>query len=129
MGGPVLGLAVPAIAYLVAAALVLTIHVPRTVRSGAQPTAVRERLLDVLGGFRALARYPNAGLIVGLFLAQVVVRGALTVLLVSAAIELLGIGDNEMFDLGGLVGAILGVMLLLGLYRLALNNKEHPLAR
>ena len=43
--------------------------------------------------------------------------------------ELLGIGDNEMFDLGGLVGAILGVMVLLGLYRLALNNKEHPLAR
>ena len=43
--------------------------------------------------------------------------------------ELLGIGDNEMFDLGGLIGAILGVMLLLGLYRLALSSKEHPLAR
>jgi len=43
--------------------------------------------------------------------------------------ELLNIGDNQMFDLGGLVGAILGVMLLLGLYRLALNSKEHPLAR
>jgi uncharacterized membrane protein YeaQ/YmgE (transglycosylase-associated protein family) len=43
--------------------------------------------------------------------------------------ELLGIGDNEMFDLGGLVGAILGVMILLGLYRLALKDKRHPLAR
>ena len=43
--------------------------------------------------------------------------------------ELLGIGDNRMFDLGGLIGAILGVMLLLLLYRLALKNKEHPLAR
>jgi uncharacterized membrane protein YeaQ/YmgE (transglycosylase-associated protein family) len=43
--------------------------------------------------------------------------------------ELLGIGDNEMFDLGGLIGAILGVMLLLVLYRAALKNKEHPLAR
>jgi uncharacterized membrane protein YeaQ/YmgE (transglycosylase-associated protein family) len=43
--------------------------------------------------------------------------------------ELLNIGDNQMFDLGGLIGAILGVMLLLGLYRLALNSKEHPLAR
>jgi uncharacterized membrane protein YeaQ/YmgE (transglycosylase-associated protein family) len=31
--------------------------------------------------------------------------------------ELLGIGDNQMFDLGGLVGAVLGVMLLLALYR------------
>jgi uncharacterized membrane protein YeaQ/YmgE (transglycosylase-associated protein family) len=43
--------------------------------------------------------------------------------------ELLGIGDNKMFDLGGLVGAIIGVMLLLGLYRLAMDRKEHPLAR
>ena len=43
--------------------------------------------------------------------------------------ELLGIGDNKMFDLGGLIGAIIGVMVLLGLYRLAMNSKEHPLAR
>ena len=43
--------------------------------------------------------------------------------------ELLGIGDNQMFDLGGLVGAVIGVMLVLALYRVALKNKEHPLAR
>ena len=43
--------------------------------------------------------------------------------------ELLGIGDNKMFDLGGLIGAIIGVMVLLLLYRLALKDKEHPLAR
>jgi uncharacterized membrane protein YeaQ/YmgE (transglycosylase-associated protein family) len=43
--------------------------------------------------------------------------------------ELLGIGDNRMFDLGGLIGAVLGVMLLLLLYRMALKNKEHPLAQ
>jgi uncharacterized membrane protein YeaQ/YmgE (transglycosylase-associated protein family) len=43
--------------------------------------------------------------------------------------ELLGIGDNKMFDLGGLIGAIVGVMILLALYRVALKNKEHPLAR
>jgi uncharacterized membrane protein YeaQ/YmgE (transglycosylase-associated protein family) len=29
----------------------------------------------------------------------------------------LGIGDDDMFDLGGLVGAIIGVLVLLGLYR------------
>jgi hypothetical protein len=34
-----------------------------------------------------------------------------------------------MFDLGGLIGAVLGVMILLALYRVALKNKEHPLAR
>src|SRR5204862_5179500 len=43
--------------------------------------------------------------------------------------ELLGIGDDRMFDLGGLIGAIIGVMVLLALYRAVLKNKEHPLAR
>jgi hypothetical protein len=42
---------------------------------------------------------------------------------------LLGIGDDKIFDLGGLIGAIIGVMILLGLYRLALKDKAHPLAR
>jgi uncharacterized membrane protein YeaQ/YmgE (transglycosylase-associated protein family) len=31
--------------------------------------------------------------------------------------ELLGIGDNEAFDLGGLVGAVIGVMILLFIWR------------
>ena len=43
--------------------------------------------------------------------------------------ELLGVGDDRMFDLGGLIGAIIGVMILLGLYRLVLKDKAHPLAR
>jgi uncharacterized membrane protein YeaQ/YmgE (transglycosylase-associated protein family) len=43
--------------------------------------------------------------------------------------ELLGVGDDKMFDLGGLIGAVIGVMILLGLYRLALKSKAHPLAR
>jgi uncharacterized membrane protein YeaQ/YmgE (transglycosylase-associated protein family) len=43
--------------------------------------------------------------------------------------ELLGIGDNQMFDLGGLIGAIIGVMLVLALYRALLKNREHPLVQ
>jgi len=43
--------------------------------------------------------------------------------------ELFGIGDDAMFDLGGLIGAVIGVMVLLLLYRVALKDKEHPLAR
>jgi uncharacterized membrane protein YeaQ/YmgE (transglycosylase-associated protein family) len=31
--------------------------------------------------------------------------------------ELLGIGDTKIFDLGGLVGAVIGVMILLFVYR------------
>ena len=30
---------------------------------------------------------------------------------------LLGIGDTDMFDLGGLVGAVIGAMILLAIYR------------
>ncbi len=38
--------------------------------------------------------------------------------------ELLGIGDNDVFDLGGLIGAIIGVMILLGVYRVVISRRE-----
>jgi uncharacterized membrane protein YeaQ/YmgE (transglycosylase-associated protein family) len=38
--------------------------------------------------------------------------------------ELLGIGDNEMFDLGGLIGAVIGAMLLLGIYRMVAGDRH-----
>jgi uncharacterized membrane protein YeaQ/YmgE (transglycosylase-associated protein family) len=38
--------------------------------------------------------------------------------------ELFGIGDNDVFDLGGLIGAILGVMILLGIYRFVVRRNE-----
>jgi uncharacterized membrane protein YeaQ/YmgE (transglycosylase-associated protein family) len=40
--------------------------------------------------------------------------------------ELLNIGDSEMFDLGGLIGAIIGTMILLGVYRVVVDRKEGP---
>ncbi|MCW3015220.1 MAG: hypothetical protein JWO02_2312 [Solirubrobacterales bacterium] len=39
--------------------------------------------------------------------------------------DLLGIGDTAMFDLGGLVGAIIGVMILLGAFRLFAAHGKH----
>ena len=38
--------------------------------------------------------------------------------------ELFGIGDNDVFDLGGLIGAIIGVMILLGVYRMLVRRNE-----
>jgi uncharacterized membrane protein YeaQ/YmgE (transglycosylase-associated protein family) len=38
--------------------------------------------------------------------------------------ELLGIGDDEMFDLGGLIGAIIGTMILLGVYRAVVGRNQ-----
>ena len=39
---------------------------------------------------------------------------------------LLGIGDTDMFDLGGLVGAVIGAMILLALYRMVVARREGP---
>jgi uncharacterized membrane protein YeaQ/YmgE (transglycosylase-associated protein family) len=41
--------------------------------------------------------------------------------------RLFGIGDDDMFDLGGLVGAVIGAMILLFAYeRLILERRAHP---
>ena len=39
--------------------------------------------------------------------------------------ELLNIGDNEMFDLGGLIGAVIGVMILLAIWRVIEGRRHH----
>jgi len=36
----------------------------------------------------------------------------------------LGIGDDDAFDLGGLVSAIIGTMIVLGLYRVVVNRSS-----
>lgn len=38
--------------------------------------------------------------------------------------ELLGIGDDDIFDLGGLIGAVIGVMLVLWIYRIVATRME-----
>lgn len=119
VGGPVLGLIAPAIAYLVAATIVLAIRVVTT-RRDTQPVGIRDRLSEIAGGFAALVEHRSAGLLVSLFMSQVVVRGLLTVLIVSTAIELLGIGDagvgylNAGIGAGGLIGAVIALAFVVG---------------
>ena len=120
LGGAALGLAVPAAAYVVAAVVVLAIEFVSTSRIDGEPEGVGARLLEIVGGFRALVRYRSAGLLVSLFIGQVFVRGLFTVLIVSAAIDLLGIGDegvgylNAAIGAGGLLGAVLAMTLIVG---------------
>jgi uncharacterized membrane protein YeaQ/YmgE (transglycosylase-associated protein family) len=40
--------------------------------------------------------------------------------------ELLDIGDTKIFDLGGLIGAIIGTLILLGIYRAIAGGGEGP---
>ena len=78
----------------------------------------------ILTGFHALRRMPTVLLVVAIFGVQPFVRGALTVLIVVASIELLGLGDpgvgllNAAIGLGGIVGSV-GTILLVGRHRLA----------
>lgn len=65
---------------------------------------------DDPGGFFVTILLGLAGALVGFFLFT----------------ELLGIGDNDLFDLGGLIGAIIGTMILLGIYRTVVGRDEGP---
>jgi uncharacterized membrane protein YeaQ/YmgE (transglycosylase-associated protein family) len=84
-------------------------------------------ILGLVAGYIAKALMPGkdpGGFIVTMLLG---LAGSLVGFFIFT--ELLGIGDSEAFDLGGLIGAIIGVMILLLLYRLVLKDKDHPLAR
>jgi uncharacterized membrane protein YeaQ/YmgE (transglycosylase-associated protein family) len=65
---------------------------------------------DDPGGFFVTILLGLAGSLVGFFLFT----------------ELLGIGDSDMFDLGGLIGAIIGTMILLGVYRAVAGGGDTP---
>ena len=72
-------------------------------------------ILGLLAGFIAKALMPGddpGGFFVTILLG---LAGALVGFFLFT--ELLGIGDSDMFDLGGLIGAIIGTMILLGIWR------------
>ena len=116
-----LGLTAAAVAYVVAAVIVLSIEVVALRRPASSVSdGAPSRLGELLGGFGALRRHPSAGLVVGLFGGQTLVRGALTVLVVATAVELLDIGRSGVGFLtsaigaGGLIGAALAMTLVTG---------------
>ena len=86
-----------------------------------EPPAKRAGVvLELRVGAQALARNPPVRLVVALFGAQAFVRGALGVLLVVAAIDLLGMGESGVgiltaaFGVGGVLGALAGISLVGG---------------
>jgi uncharacterized membrane protein YeaQ/YmgE (transglycosylase-associated protein family) len=81
-------------------------------------------ILGLLAGFIAKALMPGddpGGFFVTILLG---LAGALVGFFLFT--ELLGIGDSDMFDLGGLVGAIIGTMILLGIYRAVAGRGDVP---
>jgi uncharacterized membrane protein YeaQ/YmgE (transglycosylase-associated protein family) len=83
-------------------------------------------ILGLLAGFIAKALMPGkdpGGFFVTILLG---LAGSLVGFFIFTS--LLGIGDNDMFDLGGLVGAIIGTMILLFAYRQLVGDRgdERP---
>ena len=81
-------------------------------------------ILGLLAGFIAKALMPGddpGGFFVTILLG---LAGSLVGFFIFTG--LLGIGDTDIFDLGGLIGAIIGTMILLGLYRVIVNRNEGP---
>jgi uncharacterized membrane protein YeaQ/YmgE (transglycosylase-associated protein family) len=81
-------------------------------------------ILGLLAGFIAKALMPGddpGGFFVTILLG---LAGALVGFFLFT--ELLGIGDSDMFDLGGLIGAIIGTMILLGIYRMVAGRDDTP---
>jgi MFS family permease len=132
--GPVLGgvlaaragadfaVAAAAVVYLGCAVLVAGIR--REGEVAARPRIERDTMGELLGGVRTLAQEPHPRLIVLLFGSQALVRGLLNVLLVVAALDLLGLGEagvgwlNAALGAGGLLGGLATVGLV-GRRRLA----------
>ena len=78
-------------------------------------------ILGIVAGFLARALMPGRDPMG--FIATVLLGLAGSVVGFLLFTELLGIGDNEAFDLGGLIGAVIGAMILLGLYRAFVRDK------
>lgn len=79
-------------------------------------------ILGLLAGFIAKALLPGDD--PGGFFVTILIGLAGSLVGFFIFTGLLGIGDTDIFDLGGLIGAIIGTMILLGLYRVIVNRNE-----
>ena len=92
--------------------------------SSARATATARPRPGIMAGVRVLRSLPTQALVMAVFGIQPMVRGMLTVLIVVASIELLGLGDpgvgllNSAIGLGSILGSV-GTVLLVGRRRLA----------
>jgi uncharacterized membrane protein YeaQ/YmgE (transglycosylase-associated protein family) len=78
-------------------------------------------ILGILAGFIGRAIMPGKDKMGFIATVLLGIAGALVGFLIFT--ELLGIGDDKAFDLGGLPGAVIGVIVLLGVGRMLHRDK------
>ena len=119
--GPAAGVAAMAVLVLVGVVALARLRVsgqPAPARSTRNP--VRQMVDDLAGGIRSYPASPGTSTLLGLAFAQTLVRGALTVLLVVLAVDVLGIGEpgvgwlSAALGLGGLAGGFVAVRVVRG---------------
>jgi Cyclic nucleotide-binding domain/Transmembrane secretion effector len=119
--GPAAGTAVATTLMLASALALARLRVggqQAPTRSGRNP--VRQVVEDLVGGLRSYPASPGTSALLGLAFAQTLVRGALTVLVVILAVDVLEIGEagvgwlNAALGLGGLAGGLLAVRVVRG---------------
>ena len=136
IGGVVLAVSGPAAVFVIAsvtflwsAAMISRIRPPEVVSSEEEaPTAAEKEsfLREATQGFGMVFRERNPRLLIGVFGAQTTIAGALVVLQVVIALELLDKGDawvgitSAAFGIGGITGAVASAALV-GRGRLAAN--------
>jgi MFS family permease len=105
-----LDLSSPAAVFALVAALslgsgVLLVRLSYEAPPRGSPQPLRRIVLETVEGFRALVRYRDAGLLLGIGLSQAMTRGFLNVFLVVVALDLLGMGAPGVGVLTAAVGA------------------------
>lgn len=78
-------------------------------------------LVGLVAGFLARALLPGKD---AMGLVATIALGLAGSFLGAVLFRAIGIGDDENFDLGGLIGAVIGAMILLGLYNAVTGRKD-----
>lgn len=113
-GGPAYAIVAVVAIYIAGLVALVGLRVP-TVGRRSEPTSVASVLRDISAGVHAASNLPGPRLVILGFGLQTFVRGLLTVLVVVAAIEFLGLGEggvgtlNAAMGVGGLLGAVVAI--------------------
>jgi Major Facilitator Superfamily len=113
-GGPVWAIGAVVVIYVCGLIALIGLRIP-TVGRRSEPASVASVVRDISAGVRAASALPGPRLVIVGFGLQTFVRGLLTVLVVVAAIELLGLGAggvgtlNAAMGIGGLLGAVVAI--------------------
>ncbi|HET9084388.1 MAG TPA: MFS transporter [Candidatus Limnocylindrales bacterium] len=113
-GGPVWAIIAVVAIYIAGLVALIGLRIP-VVGRRREPASVGSVVRDISAGLRVVSTVPGPRLVIVGFGLQTFVRGLLTVLVVVASIELLGLGEggvgtlNAAMGVGGLIGAVAAI--------------------